>query len=232
MLGLTPEIADYASRYVLVDVRPRSERYCGLGFIPGSLMLQPSLDLKQGAKDLRRLTRGKQPVLVCLDGERSRAHALAMSDAVGAPLHHLIGGLRQWADIGLAVAGRWTEGGPATAHRPGAFQRALRSDLDVLLGDEPIGGEGARVVVLMHCGKILGESFDTCPPDRLHHLLDLVAVRLVDMGVGRARTGALIDRMLTVLPTPVPGLARHLRKVSPTRDLPRYGADFSKLDLP
>ncbi|MCA9654799.1 MAG: rhodanese-like domain-containing protein [Myxococcales bacterium] len=207
MLGLPPEIANHASRYLLVDVRPREERYCGLGLIPGALAVRPSLDLPGAAAELARLADGREPVLVCLTGERARAHALGLARAVDAPLVHLAGGLLGWMAAGLPVTGQWAQGGPALSYDP-RFPRDLHAELMRLLVDDPLGAETAARWVLLKAEQELGQPIDARPPRRMHRLLELVGSLLVELGVPRFGVAAMMDQMLTRLPSPVPGFFR------------------------
>ena len=217
-LGLAPEIAHHASRYVLIDVRPPTERYCGIGFIPGSLVMPPWQDLREGADRLEHLAGGKRPVLVCLTGEQARARALSLGHERSP--HHLAGGLQRWAAAGWPVAGTWVEGAPAPSHEPGRFPRALRAELDELLDEE--SGRG----LLGRCERATGVSVDGCPAHRLHAWLDRVAVGLLELGLPRTRVGHLVDRLLTRLPPPIPGLTRLASARAPNARSARYRPRF------
>lgn len=94
---------------VLVDVRPRDERFGDLGYIPGSRSV-PEDELLAGPALLEnRWDPNRHIVLYCLSGRRS-GELVAQVEAMGFEnVSHLKGGILEWRASGHPVCGVNTE---------------------------------------------------------------------------------------------------------------------------
>ncbi|WP_416977483.1 rhodanese-like domain-containing protein [Streptomyces sp. T028] len=81
---------------VLVDVRAEDE--FAAGHAPGAVHI-PLSALADGSAGLPA---GPDPVLICRSGNRSR-HAAVLLAARGVPVPDVVGGMREWAALGLPV---------------------------------------------------------------------------------------------------------------------------------
>lgn len=93
-------VNDVAKRRELrvIDIRPRCERWAGMGLIPGSVSPRGTLDAEIRA----HLEIGVPVVLTCLTGRRSLGEALHFP---GGNVRSMEGGLLRWQAAGLPVLG-------------------------------------------------------------------------------------------------------------------------------
>lgn len=92
-------VAELGRDVRLIDVRTPEELIGNLGHLPGSYAV--ALDRIQRVPEL--LGRAAPVVLVCDDGERSSAAALYL-ERLGMPMvAALLGGVRQWRDLGFSI---------------------------------------------------------------------------------------------------------------------------------
>ena len=117
-LQLTPTAAAELREFLVVDIRPVHERFCGQGFIPGSLHVDTE-DNPMALDQLRQLGHRSSLVLACMTGRRSDALALALK-TVDASLvvANLSGGLLGWHAAQLPVAAGGVEWDEDEARRP------------------------------------------------------------------------------------------------------------------
>ena len=189
---------------VIVDIRPLSERYAGLGFIPGSLSLP--MDPEGPDPDRLRAVVGVRPcVLACLTGRRSEvaAHELAKLGTRIVPAN-LAEGLLGWRGGGLPVAGlefTWN----------GVENRAIAS---ATCRDVAACFVAEAVELSLDAGLELDplELFDQCCVEAdvdpkapnlpgVLRLLDLAAGRTRSLGNTYDRIAANVDKMLGLLNT-------------------------------
>lgn len=105
MVDLTISAAELASSRVglVFDVRAVSERYEGLGYIPGSCSLP--FDPAQFDVETLRQNAPSGIVLVCLSGKRSDEAARVMRDAGLLNVQSVQGGILAWRAAGYPVCG-------------------------------------------------------------------------------------------------------------------------------
>lgn len=100
MLDCEVSVDDLAARrdVRVIDLRPRAERWVGMGVIPGSVSPQGVLE-----DDVRSLVAsGETVVLACATGRRSLDQVRLMSESTAYSLH---GGLLAWRERGLPAIG-------------------------------------------------------------------------------------------------------------------------------
>ncbi len=200
MLGIRPVHATDAARCQLIDIRPRKERLNGLGFIAGSLNVPQTDDLEADAEAIDHLAGAKLPILVCLNGQRSRALVLALARALELPLGYLEGGVLGWTVAGLPLSGRGANVAPLPPLTVPEYQHLVRSELDALWSDVPTALRAPTRFVLERCAVGLGRPIEHWRPQELQHFPDLLAVVLLDLSVPRERVGTIIDRLVARMP--------------------------------
>lgn len=203
MTAIHPREALGIPGLVLVDLRPSSERYGGVGFIPGSLHVPGQPDAEHWVAMVREAAGSGTPVLVCLSGTRARS----LAERHG--WSYLEGGVLAWGAEGLPLAGR-PPARPSTDPKipVEAFPRHMAScfvgELAEAALDQP---DLDPLALLHHCFERAGASFTDPTIEGLLRTLDHAALASLTLGTPIARVAANLDHMLSRLPL-VPGWSR------------------------
>jgi hypothetical protein len=185
---------------VLVDLRPASERYGGLGFCPGSLGLPWQPGAERWAARVREVAGARMPVLVCMSGSRARSCTLAERGA----FPHLEGGVLAWAAEGLPLCGR----DPAARSdepplSPEEFPRHMAACFVGELADVALDHPHVDPMRLLgRCFERAGVSMTAPTLEGLLHVLDHAALASLELGTPIERVAANLDHMLSRLPMP------------------------------
>jgi rhodanese-related sulfurtransferase len=98
---LSPKEADaaVAGGALLLDVRAQDE------WDAGHAPLALHVPARRLAERVTRLPTGKELILICRSGSRSKTSAEVLAEK-GLPVAHVSGGMRAWAKAGLPVVGQ------------------------------------------------------------------------------------------------------------------------------
>ena len=174
---ITPQTVFAHPHWFVLDVRPADERFGQLGFIPGSIWVDPA-DTSFENTVLEMAS--KHPVvLTCLSGKRSQAHQEQFKHyATGAPIEHMQGGLLLWKQH-YPVAGLHVQPQDVSSTDPQALYLNLRAcfigqmtesmlDLDEASFEDP-------VKMLEACFREVGVAPEDATARHWHQVLDQMA---------------------------------------------------------
>lgn len=204
MTVIDPLVASRSTELVLVDLRPTTERHCGLGFIPGSIGLPLPDDPSVASEQLDALDPPRLPVLVCTSGARARAQVQRIGGRLERPLAYLDGGVLGWSAAGLPLCACAV---PNTASAPIDPQELPRHLAACFVGElaEASLEHGLDPLALLRLAfERAGQSYDEPILDQLHRVLDHAALLSLELGTPLERVAANIDRMVAMLPEQSP----------------------------
>jgi rhodanese-related sulfurtransferase len=202
-LEITVQDAAERRELRLLDVRPREERWCGLGVIPGSV--SPRGDL---ASEVRGHVELGVPVgLCCMSGRRS----LELAQQLGEPsVVSVGGGLLGWQGAGLPVVGG-DDGVAAVAQSQaappalGALKRALVSCF-VAEVVETSAGAVDPMHLLDECFSLVGVDPEQPNIGELLQVVEWAAARSRELGNGYDRiAGNMSDFLAQMQSLVAPG---------------------------
>lgn len=203
MTAIHPREALGIPGLVLVDLRPPSERYGGVGFVPGSLHVPGHLDVESWVAKVQQAAGARTPVLVCLSGTRAR------SLAEGHGWSYLQGGVLAWGAEGLPLAGRHVSRAsddPPLAVE--AFPRHMAACFVGELAEAALDHPDLDPLALLHrCFDRAGASFTDPTLDGILRALDQAALASLELGTPIERVASNLDHMLSRLPL-LPGWSR------------------------
>jgi rhodanese-related sulfurtransferase len=203
MTAIHPRQALGQPGLVLVDLRPPSERYGGMGFPPGSLHVPGHLDVERWAAAVRQAAGPHTPVLVCLSGTRART----LAEAHG--WSYLEGGVLAWGAEGLPLAGRHVTRPSDDPPLPvEAFPRHMAACFVGELAEAALDHPALDPLALLHrCFERAGVSFTEPTLEGLLRALDQAALASLELGTPAERVAENLDHMLSRLPR-LPGWSR------------------------
>jgi rhodanese-related sulfurtransferase len=214
ILQVDPTAVAALRDFVVVDIRSASERYCGEGFIPGSISIPEDEPLME--EEVIAWGRRSPLVLACLTGRRSVTLAKALKEREPQlNLANLTTGLLGWIAEELPVAGRGADYPSGYVHSP-ASPRICRAIASCFVAE--------TVELSLDSGELNVdpmETFSECCVEAgvdpnspsifgLLRVLDFAAQRTRELGNDYERIGENIDKMLGMLglaPDPAAGVA-------------------------
>lgn len=164
MPGLSPLHASDSTRFLILDIRPRYERYGGLGFIAGSVSVPMPSILRSDITTVERLSGPRRPVLICTTGLWAHRTVRALTQVGEISLDYVLGGLLAWHDDALPLAGRRETQPPVVPSTLAQLRMQLYELLDELLAEVPIELRAPPISSFSAAPASSGPGWRTAPP--------------------------------------------------------------------
>ena len=178
----------------VIDIRPRSERWAGVGVIPGSVSPRLTLD----EEILGHLDIGVTVVLACMTGRRSLEEAARFP---GGFVLSMQGGLLGWQSAGLASLG--TDGdlnhianSKAAPPQLGELKRALVSCFVAEVIETAVNDEVDPICLLDECFSLLEVDAEQPSVGELLQVVEWAAARSRELGSTYERIAANVSMFL------------------------------------
>jgi rhodanese-related sulfurtransferase len=198
MIDVRDLAADRAVR--VFDIRPHAERYGGMGFVPGSVGVDPDVEALLAAA--AATPSHERVALVCLSGRRSGLAARELELASGREIVNVAGGILAWRAAGLPTSGVTVQLDPGDP----MFAQVRLDEVPRLLAACFVA-EVANVTddeidpleVLQHCFAQAGTRWDQPDVAGLYRVLELAGAEAWRIGNDLHRIAANLDRFLALL---------------------------------